>query len=98
VGVLTVQLGKATGCRVVAIDLDRERAESARHFGADFCLCSADRDTASRLREFARYGADAAIVTAASSTADPIELAADISRERGRIVRGAIRDTLARSK
>ena len=27
VGVLTVQLAKAAGCRVIAIDLDRERAE-----------------------------------------------------------------------
>ncbi len=86
VGVLTVQLAKAAGCRVVAIDLDRERSEAARQFGADLCLCSADRDSALRLREFARHGADAAIVTAASPTADPIELAAEISRERGRIV------------
>ncbi len=86
VGVLTVQLAKAAGCRVIAIDLDRERAESARRFGADLALCSADRDTALRVREFARHGADVAIVTAASTSAEPVELAADISRERGRIV------------
>ena len=45
VGVLTIQLAKAAGCRVIAIDLDRERAEHARQFGADLALCSADRDT-----------------------------------------------------
>ena len=36
--------------------------------------------------EFTRYGADVAIVTAASPSADPVELAATISRDRGRIV------------
>ena len=86
VGVLTIQLAKAAGCRVIAIDLDRKRAEHAQQFGADLALCSADRDTSSRVQEFARHGADVAIVTAASSSAEPIELAANISRDRGRIV------------
>lgn len=86
VGVLTIQLAKAAGCRVVAIDLDRERAERARQFGAELALCSQDRDTPMRVKEFARYGADVAIITAASSSAEPIELAANISRDRGRLV------------
>ncbi|MGH9539968.1 MAG: zinc-binding dehydrogenase, partial [Terriglobales bacterium] len=86
VGVLTIQLAKAAGCRVVALDLDRERAERALQFGADLALCPQERDTAMRVKEFARYGADAAIITAASSSAEPIELAANISRDRGRIV------------
>jgi len=86
VGVLTLQVAKAAGCRVIAIDLDRERAERARLFGADVALCSADHDTALRVKEFAPYGADAVIITAASPSAEPIELAANISRDRGRIV------------
>jgi predicted dehydrogenase/threonine dehydrogenase-like Zn-dependent dehydrogenase len=86
VGVLTVQLAKAAGCPVIAIDLDRTRAARARQYGADLTLCAPDRDTPSRVKEFARYGADVAIVTAASSSAEPVELAAEISRERGRIV------------
>ncbi len=86
VGVLTIQLAKAAGCRVIAIDRDLQRIESARQFGADLALASSDHDLRSRVMEFARYGADAAIVTAASPTAEPVELAADISRDRGRIV------------
>ena len=38
VGVLTMQLAKAAGCQVIAIDLDRERVESALRFGADLSL------------------------------------------------------------
>lgn len=86
VGVLTIQLAKAAGCRVVAIDRDIQRVERARQFGADLALSVADRDTPARVQEFSRYGADVAIITAASPSAEPIELAAGISRDRGRIV------------
>ncbi len=86
VGVLTIQLAKAAGCRVIAIDLDPQRVEQARQFGADLALCSSDRDTASAAKEFARYGADVAIITAATPSAEPVEMAAGICRDRGRIV------------
>ena len=86
VGVLTIQLAKAAGCRVIAIDLDPQRVEQARRFGADLALCSSDRDAASRAKEFAGHGADVAIITAATPSAEPIELAAGICRDRGRIV------------
>jgi predicted dehydrogenase/threonine dehydrogenase-like Zn-dependent dehydrogenase len=86
VGVLTIQLAKAAGCRVIAIDLDLQRVEKARQFGADLALCSADPDTATRVQEFTRHGADVAIITAASPSAEPVELAAAVCRDRGRIV------------
>ena len=60
--------------------------ELARQFGADLALGSADRDTPSRVKEFARYGSDVAIIAAASPSSEPVELAANISRDRGRIV------------
>jgi predicted dehydrogenase/threonine dehydrogenase-like Zn-dependent dehydrogenase len=86
VGVLTIQLAKAAGCRVIAIDRHPQRVELARKFGADLALGAADRDTSPRVQEFARYGADVVIITAASTSAEPVELAAGISRDRGRIV------------
>jgi predicted dehydrogenase/threonine dehydrogenase-like Zn-dependent dehydrogenase len=86
VGVLTIQLAKAAGCRVIAIDRDMQRVERARQFGADLALGSGDRDTPSRVKEFARYGSDVAIIAASSASSEPVELAANISRERGRIV------------
>ncbi len=86
VGVLTIQLAKAAGCRVIAIDRDGQRVQRALEFGADLALGSEDRDTPARLKEFARYGTDVAIIAASSSSSEPAELAADISRDRGRIV------------
>jgi NADPH:quinone reductase-like Zn-dependent oxidoreductase len=85
VGGLTIQLAKAAGCRVIAVDLDLQRVDQARQFGADLALCSADPDTPSRVKEFARHGVDV-LITAATPSAEPIELAASICRDRGRVV------------
>ncbi|MGC2181707.1 MAG: bi-domain-containing oxidoreductase [Terriglobales bacterium] len=86
VGVLTIQLAKAAGCRVIAIDRDGQRVQRALEFGADLALGSGDRDTPARVKEFARYGTDVAIIAASSASSEPVELAANISRDRGRIV------------
>ena len=86
VGVLTIQLAKAAGCRVIAIDLDPGRVERAVKFGADLGLLSSDPRTALAVKEATHYGPDAVIITAATPSAEPIELAAAIARDRGRIV------------
>jgi predicted dehydrogenase/threonine dehydrogenase-like Zn-dependent dehydrogenase len=86
VGVLTIQLAKAAGCRVIAIDVSPERALKSTTLGADLALCSKDSDTLKTVKEFTRYGADVVIITAATRSAEPIDLAADLARDRGRIV------------
>jgi predicted dehydrogenase/threonine dehydrogenase-like Zn-dependent dehydrogenase len=86
VGMLTIQLAKAAGCRVIAIDVQPTRVENALRLGADFGLCSNDEQTPIAVRKFSGCGADVVIVTAATSSTEPIELAAEISRDRGRIV------------
>jgi predicted dehydrogenase/threonine dehydrogenase-like Zn-dependent dehydrogenase len=86
VGVLTIQLVKAAGCRAIAVDLDRGRAERASELGADLALCAADGNVSSAVKEFTLHGADAVIITAATPSSEPIETAADIARDRGRIV------------
>ncbi len=86
VGVLTMQLVKAAGCRVIAFDLDEKRIQHAREMGADLALSAADKDAGELVKQFTKYGADAAIITAAAPSADPTELAARVCRDRGRIV------------
>src|SRR5439155_24442205 len=86
VGVLTIQLAKAAGCRVIAIDLDPGRVERAVKFGADLGLLSSDPRTALAVKQFTHYGPDALIITAATPSTEPIELAAAIARDRGRVV------------
>jgi predicted dehydrogenase/threonine dehydrogenase-like Zn-dependent dehydrogenase len=86
VGMLTVQIAKAAGCRVIAIDIDRGRVQRALELGAHLGLCSDDSHTPEAVKAFTGHGADVAILTAATRSTDPIELAAHIMRDRGRIV------------
>jgi len=86
VGVLTVQIARAAGCRVVAIDLSPERIQRAKEFGAHLGIAAADPALASSVKEFSRYGVDAAIVTAATDSPEPAEMGAQILRDRGRLV------------
>lgn len=81
-GLLTVQILKAAGCRVIAIDLDPAKCAQARDLGADATILRSEEveDAVSRFTE--GYGADSVIITAAAETNDPIELAGLIARDR----------------
>jgi len=86
IGQLAVQLLKANGCRVFGIDLDANKIELAQVSGAD-AGCGPDDDAIRRVREWSRgRGADAVLITAASSSNQPVELAGEISRPKGRVV------------
>ena len=85
VGVLAIQVLRAAGCRVVAIDLSSDRAAKALSLGAQLGLCTGDPGLESAIATFSRYGVDAALITAATKSADPLELAAKLLRDRGRI-------------
>lgn len=85
-GQLTVQLLKANGCRVFGIDLDAQKIELARSLGAEAGALS-DLDAKLAVMEWSRgRGADAVLITAATSSNQPLELAGEISRLKGRVV------------
>lgn len=84
-GHLAVQLAKAAGCRVAAVDPDPARVESARRLGADFAGEPAQTAGLSRSASNGP-GADIVLITAASSSSEPLTLAADACRDRGRVV------------
>lgn len=86
VGVLTIQQARAAGCRVIAVDLYPLRVEKATGLGAHLALSASDPNLPQAVAAFSRYGADAAIVTAATRSSEPLELAAKTLRDRGRIV------------
>src|SRR3984957_18105211 len=85
VGVLTIQILRAAGCRVVAIDVSPQRAAQATSFGAHLSLATSDPGLEGAVASFSRYGVDAALITAATRSAEPLELAAKLLRDRGRI-------------
>ncbi|HEY0100940.1 MAG TPA: bi-domain-containing oxidoreductase [Pyrinomonadaceae bacterium] len=85
-GQLTVQLLKANGCRVFGIDLDPSKVELARTLGADDG-CVSGGETLQAVLDWSRgRGADAVLITAATPSDQPVELAGEISRLKGRVV------------
>ncbi len=86
-GQLTVQLLKANGCTVVGIDLDDSAVRLAKESGADAAIRRDSGDVTSVVRAVTRgVGADAVIITAATPSNDPVELAGELCREKGRVV------------
>lgn len=87
IGLLTVQLLRANGCRVLGLDFDPEKLALARQFGADVVNLSAGQDPIEASEMFSRgRGVDAVIVTAATRSNEPMHQAALMCRKRGRIV------------
>jgi len=87
IGLLTVQLLRAHGCRVLGLDFDQERLELAKHFGAEVVNLAANQDPLKAAEIYSRgRGVDAVIIAAAAKSSDPIHQAALMCRKRGRIV------------
>lgn len=84
IGLLTVQLLKANGCRVLGFDPNPERAALARELGADLAVSEALAATVTGFT--GGHGADAVIVAASSKSSEPLNQAAEISRLKGRVV------------
>jgi len=86
VGQLTIQLLKANGCRVFGLDLDQTRVALALELGADKAAVSSET-SAKEIETWTRgHGADAVLITAATDSNEPVELAARVSRLKGRVI------------
>jgi polar amino acid transport system substrate-binding protein len=86
-GQLTAILLRASGVRVVGIDIDPGMVEFAGRHCADLTLCRDDAGIDGKIMRFTNsLGCDAVIITAASTSLDPVNFAGAISRKRGTIV------------
>lgn len=87
IGLLTVQLLRAHGCRVLGLDYDRDKLDLAQQFGAEVVDLAAGQDPIKAAEIYSRgRGVDAVIVTAATKSSEPMHQAALMCRKRGRIV------------
>jgi polar amino acid transport system substrate-binding protein len=86
IGQLTVQLLRAAGCQVLAIDINEDRIAEAMDQGATWSAVPGDDHEPWKNAATHGYGADIAIVTAASESSAPITLAADLCRVKGCVV------------
>ena len=87
IGLVTVQLLRAHGCRVLGLDFDPAKLELAKQFGAEVVNLGAGADPVAAAQAFSRgRGVDAVIVTASTKSNEPMHQAALMCRKRGRIV------------
>jgi len=86
VGQLAVQLLVANGCRVFGLDLDQSRVELARRLGAEAGGLP-ETEIKQTILDWTRgRGADAVVITTATESNQPVELAGEISRLKGRVI------------
>src|SRR6266446_2599409 len=85
-GQLTVQILKAGGCRVVGMDIDRGRVELALRLGADAGSDSSVAFFDACMQQSAGRGMDAVLISAQTTSSDPVNLAAEVARDRAVIV------------
>lgn len=83
-GLLTVQLLAAAGCRVIGSDPDPSRCDLARTLGAHETVTGGLAEAAAAFSD--GHGVDAVVITAATKSNEPIEVAAEACRPKGRVV------------
>ncbi len=87
IGLVTVQLLRASGCNVIGIDINESRLELAEKFGAKTINAAAGGDPVMAVNAWTKArGADVVLITASAKTDDIVHQAAEMSRKRGRIV------------
>ena len=87
IGLLTVQILKANGCRVLGIDFDSAKCELAKGFGAEVVDLSKEQEPLMMAEAYSRgRGVDGVIITASSKSNDIVHQAANMCRKKGRII------------
>jgi predicted dehydrogenase/threonine dehydrogenase-like Zn-dependent dehydrogenase len=87
IGLVTAELLKANGCRVIGYDLDQQKVEMALAKGILAFNPSNGNDPVKFVRQATNEtGADGVIITASNKNDEIIHQAAEMSRTRGRII------------
>ncbi len=83
-GLITIQIAAAAGCKVFGIDTNSERVLLAKKFGVE--AESRPEAVVSGLAFTSNKGFDSIIICADTTSNDPVELAAAIARDKAKIV------------
>ncbi len=87
IGLLSAQLLRANGCRVIGVDFDQSKLDLAKYWGIHTINPAQGDDPVRTVLQLTDdIGADGVIITASTKSNDVISQAAKMSRKRGRIV------------
>ncbi len=87
IGLISIQILKANGCKVLGMDFDQEKVDIAKKLGVDAIKLSDGDDSINVAKSFSKnIGIDGVLITAATKSNDPVHNAAQMCRQKGRIV------------
>lgn len=87
IGLATARILEASGIRPILVDTDAERIDLARRIGFEDAFERKKDDLEERILAISKdRGVDAAIITAATASTDPLELAGRLCRENAKVV------------
>jgi predicted dehydrogenase/threonine dehydrogenase-like Zn-dependent dehydrogenase len=86
IGLVTIQLLRASGAEVLAVDVNDGRLKLAEQYGARICNATTGDPVASALAWTNGVGIDGVLITASAKTDEIVHQAAEMCRKRGRIV------------
>jgi predicted dehydrogenase len=87
IGQLTCLILRASGVKVVGIDINPGMVEIASKHCANLAFIREEPGLAEKIGEFTEgIGVDAVIITAGTASLDPINCAGELARQRGRVV------------
>ena len=83
-GLLAAQIARAAGCKVMGIEPNPSRTTLSHQLGFETCSPEEAEETAHQFT--AGMGIDIVLICADTSSSDPVNLAASIARDRGRVI------------
>ncbi|MBN2698013.1 MAG: bi-domain-containing oxidoreductase [Bacteroidales bacterium] len=87
IGLFTIQILKAAGVKVAAVEINERRLEMAHKLGADLTINPSHEDAAEKVKQWSEgMGADAVLFTAAVKSPEPLAEAFRMCRRKGRVV------------
>jgi len=87
IGIITVQLLKLSGVKVVSIDIDDNRLSLAKKAGSDYVINSTAQDPVSIVNNLTGgKGCDAVLFTAATVSSDPLSKSFQMTRRKGKVI------------
>ncbi len=86
-GLLIIQMLKASGIRVIAIDIDNKRLSLAKELGAEQVLNPETEDPVRFIENLTHgHGADVVIFSASTTSSKPLSQAFQMCRRKGKVV------------
>lgn len=87
IGQITIQVLKAAGVKTIGIDTNPLQVDRSLKSGVNLALQRSQEGLVQTVTDFTGgYGTDAVIITAATSSNDPVELAGELCRKKGKVV------------